>query len=254
MTCRRICRELLWLARFGEFGPSSGPHLDHLASCRSCRDEVGFDRALVRQLRTALATRVADADPSPRAWEGVLARMGQPEPRPSRLREWSTVLVARLRVASAMAGGSLAIVLALNFQIVPVLPSAVIDGGITASTPARASVDGFRLGANVPPSDRPPAEEDPADASSSVSSFPELRVEQLPAAALLVASNGADGDLEPDPGTTGPEPATERQPIVFRLVPVDAAVVAGPAVTQVDEEPSTEPAPPPVAPLSSEPS
>ena len=64
MSCRRTCRELLWLTRFGEFGPSSAPHLEHLSGCRSCRDEVGFDRAMVQQLRLALAVRVTSDTPS----------------------------------------------------------------------------------------------------------------------------------------------------------------------------------------------
>jgi RNA polymerase sigma-70 factor (ECF subfamily) len=83
MKCRRICRELLWLARFGEFGPSSQPHLDHLANCRGCRDEVGFDRAMVEQLRIALAERIADAAPSPSAFDRIWARAQTPEPRPA---------------------------------------------------------------------------------------------------------------------------------------------------------------------------
>ena len=80
MSCRRIRRELLWLVRFGAFDAGSAPHLDHLAGCQDCRDEVGLDRALVRQLRTALDARIGDASPSPSAWDGVLARMRQPEP------------------------------------------------------------------------------------------------------------------------------------------------------------------------------
>ena len=78
MSCRRICRELLWLARFGEFGPSSAPHLDHLAGCSACRDEVGFDRALVQQLRLALAERIASDEPSPSAWDVILERAPRP--------------------------------------------------------------------------------------------------------------------------------------------------------------------------------
>lgn len=121
MRCRRICRELLWLARFGEFGPSSQPHLDHLASCRGCRDAVGFDRAMVEQLRTALAQRIQAAEPSPSAWAGILARASTPEPAPAaRFWEWSTAFLARLRWATAMAGTGLALVLALNMEIVPI--------------------------------------------------------------------------------------------------------------------------------------
>lgn len=121
MNCRRISRELLWLVRFGELGLSSQPHLDHLASCRGCRDEVGFDRAMVEQLRRALASRIESANPSSTAWEGILARAQAPEPAPvARLWEWSTALIGRLRWATAMAGTGLALVLALNMEIVPV--------------------------------------------------------------------------------------------------------------------------------------
>ena len=121
MRRRRICRELLWLARFGEFGPSSQPHLDHLASCRGCRDAVGFDRAMVERLRTALAQRIQAAEPSPSAWAGILARASTPQPAPAaRLWEWSTAFLARLRWATAMAGTGLALVLALNMEIVPI--------------------------------------------------------------------------------------------------------------------------------------
>lgn len=123
MRCRRIRRELLWLARFGEFGPSSQPHLDHLAGCRACRDEIGFDRAMVEQLRIALARRVEEADPSSGAWDRILARAQTPEPAPAaRLWRWSSGLIARLRWATAMAGTGLALVLALNMEIVPVGP------------------------------------------------------------------------------------------------------------------------------------
>jgi hypothetical protein len=113
-----VCRELLWLARFGEFGPSSQPHLDHLAGCRHCRDEVGFDRAMVQQLRIALAERVEDAAPSPDAFQAILARARQPEQRRWFV-TWAAAL-GRLRFATAMAGTGLALVLALNMEVVRV--------------------------------------------------------------------------------------------------------------------------------------
>ena len=123
MSCRRICRELLWLARFGEFGPSSQPHLDHLVACRGCRDEVGFDRAMVQQLRIALAARIDDTSPPSSAWEAILERAQRPEPAPAaRLWEWSAAVVGRLRFATAMASTGLALVLALNMEIVPIGP------------------------------------------------------------------------------------------------------------------------------------
>jgi len=134
MKCRRICRELLWLARFGEFGPSSQPHLDHLAGCQGCRDEVGYDREMVRQLRAALAARIEGMTPSATAWEGILRRAQAPEP--SRLASWwsrSTGVVARLRTATAMAGTGLALLLALNMEIVPLSSPSGTDASVTSS-------------------------------------------------------------------------------------------------------------------------
>lgn len=125
MSCRRICRELLWLARFGELGPSSQPHLDHLVGCRGCRDEVGFDREMVRQLRVALAERVEGLQPSSTAWEGILRRAQAPEP--SRFAAWwqrSMGRVGRLRTATAMAGTGLALVLTLQMEVMPMMPAA----------------------------------------------------------------------------------------------------------------------------------
>jgi hypothetical protein len=131
MSCRRVCRELLWLSRLGELGPSSQPHLDHLVDCRSCRDEVGFDREMVRQLRVALAARIEGMQPSPSSWETILRRAQAPEP--SRFAAWwqrSIGLVGRLRTATAMAGTGLALVLALQMEVVPIpqpSPDATIE-------------------------------------------------------------------------------------------------------------------------------
>lgn len=125
MNCPRVCRELRWLARFGELGPSSQPHLDHLADCAACRYEVGFDRAMVQQLRSALALRVGGMTPSPDAWERILRRAQAPEPVPARLWSRSTAMLGRLRTATAVAGTGLALVLTLNMEVVPVaVPSA----------------------------------------------------------------------------------------------------------------------------------
>jgi hypothetical protein len=122
MRCRRICRELLWLARFGELGPSSAPHLDHLAGCRACRDEVGFDRALVQQLRVALAERIANEEPSPGAWGIILARAQAPEV--SGLAVLLGVLVGRLRTATAVSAVALAAIIATSTQISVMHPEA----------------------------------------------------------------------------------------------------------------------------------
>ena len=125
MSCRRICRELLWLARFGEFGPSSVPHLDHLAECRNCRDEVGFDRALVQQLRLALAERIEHAAPSPAAWGVILERAQEPERGIGGfLRGRAGALAARLRTATAITAVALAGIIATSTHVAITHPEA----------------------------------------------------------------------------------------------------------------------------------
>ncbi|HET6379688.1 MAG TPA: hypothetical protein VFH63_01450 [candidate division Zixibacteria bacterium] len=75
MTCRRVSRELLERFRFGEeLDERSAPHLEHLQTCLTCREELGMDRALVRQLRRALAARVEGYAPSPASWQLVRER------------------------------------------------------------------------------------------------------------------------------------------------------------------------------------
>jgi predicted hotdog family 3-hydroxylacyl-ACP dehydratase len=125
MSCRRICRELLWLARFGELGPSSAPHLDHLADCRACRDEVGFDRALVQQLRLALAERIEHAAPSPAAWGAILMRAQEPE-RGVRgfLQGRAAALASRLRTATAITAVALAGIIATSTHVAITHPEA----------------------------------------------------------------------------------------------------------------------------------
>ncbi len=132
MSCGRVRRELLDTVRFGELGPSSASHLEHLSGCRACRDEVGFDRALVAQLRRALAARVDPPVPPSRAWYAILREAQRPEPRVS-VWTWSTTLVARLRTATAMAGTGLALVLALNMEVIPLTAP---DPGTPAAEPA----------------------------------------------------------------------------------------------------------------------
>jgi hypothetical protein len=113
MSCSRLRRELLDLFRFGELDGRSAPHLDHLVACRACRDEVGLDRALVQQLRVALAERVAGTAPSPEVWPIILRRAQAP---PSGLGAWLrshwTMLANRLRIATAVSAVALAALVA----------------------------------------------------------------------------------------------------------------------------------------------
>lgn len=128
MSCRRVRREVLEIVRFGEIGPGSSPHLEHLSRCGGCRDEVGFDRALVAQLRRALAARVDPVTPPSRAWYAILRETQRPEPRRS-VWTWSSALVGRLRTATAMAGTGLALLVALNMEVIPVSVPAPRDAG-----------------------------------------------------------------------------------------------------------------------------
>jgi hypothetical protein len=125
MSCRRICRELIELARFGELDRRSAPHLEHLAACRGCRDEVGFDRELVERLRTALAQRVEHPGPSGSAFAAILARAQTDEP--SVWRRWLRLnpglLAERLRAASGVAVVGLAILLSTGTRLEIVQPT-----------------------------------------------------------------------------------------------------------------------------------
>ena len=234
MSCRRIRRELLWLVRFGDFDVGSAPHLEHLAGCQDCRDEVGLDRALVRQLRTALAARIGDATPSPSAWEGVLARMRQPEA--SATRPWTTRLAAFLKAGSAMAGASLALVVALNLEMAPIgavpLPDSSDIGAVTASTPAGHGSGLRHWEGRAPAAGTGLVNEAPG----SVIWVPNVN-EQLPLGrTALQAAPPAAAEPAPDATNT----------MVVRVIPVDMATIstAGP-----DDPARDEPAVPAATPV-----
>jgi hypothetical protein len=243
MSCRRIRRELLWLVRFGDFDAGSAPHLDHLAGCQGCRDEIGLDRALVRQLRTALAERIGDATPSPTAWEGVLVRMRQPEPSP--LRAWPAKLASLLRAGSAMAGASLALILALNLEMAPIGPIASPESTdlqvVTAGGPSGRG-GGIRQWEG-----RAPAAGTGLDreADALVVWVP-VRSEQLPLNRTVLA--GTPGDDAPVEPADQPAGSPER-PAVLRLVPFDEAAMSNSSDADAegasDSQP-TQPATPPV--------
>jgi hypothetical protein len=249
MSCRRARRQLLWLVRFGELGRESALHLDHLADCRACRDEVGFDRALVRELRVALAARVGDASPSPSAWEGIVARMRQPEPRSSSLRAWVLRLGGALRAGTAMAGASLALVLALHLEVVPVLPAATPGG-----EPADAAASPPAWAGEIPPfvDVAPPAgaaadAEDEA-AAASVVLHPTVEAEQLPPGRHEVSGNAVARPAEADGMATEPAVVTGWQLLAVRLVPADAARLDAREAGTGEAEEKPEPVPSPALP------
>jgi hypothetical protein len=245
MSCRRIRRELLWLVRFGDFDAGSAPHLEHLAGCQGCRDEVGLDRALVRQLRTALAERIGDAAPSPRAWEGVLVRMRQPEP--SAVRQWPARLAALLRAGSAMAGASLALVLALNLEMAPIGPGLTPE---SLDPPAGSASTPVGRGAGLRDWEgRAPAAGTGLVHQASVATFwmPTAN-EQLPwERGALQDPVAEEIDAErPESSGQGGDPGAS---VVLSLVPVDAAAVAAADEASASADSDDEPAPPPVPPV-----
>ena len=69
-----------------------------------------------------------------------------------RLWEWSTAIVARLRVATGMAFASLALILALNTQLVPAGTVSDGSGGATLSAVAAGPAPRNELGMGVRPS------------------------------------------------------------------------------------------------------
>jgi anti-sigma factor RsiW len=101
MSCSQVRRELLeHFALSGELGPRSGPHLAHIESCAECRQEVGIDRELVKQLRRALRDRVEGGAPSEASWELVRRRTVDRPVRP-----WSVRALHWGGMASAAAAG-----------------------------------------------------------------------------------------------------------------------------------------------------
>ena len=244
MSCRRIRRELLWLVRFGEFDAESAPHLDHLAGCQGCRDDVGLDRALVRQLRTALAERIGEATPSPSAWEGVLARMRQPEPVQ---RPWTMRLASFLRAGSAMAGASLALIVALNLEVAPIgsTPSPAADlEAVTAGVPVRAGA-GIRHWEG-----RAPAAGNGIDRQdvTSVVWVP-TPSEQLPLGRSTLAAVFEDAEVTAPIVAPNPDADRADQSVVLRLVPIDAAAIAGSGSKSSDATSTDGPSAPAIPPV-----
>lgn len=246
MSCRRICRELLSFVRFGELGPRSQPHLDHLAGCASCRDEVGYDREMVQRLRAALAARIEGMDPSPQVWEQILRRAQAPDPEPGGWLARVGVAAARRRTTTAMAGTALALVLALNMEVVSVIPAITTDATMEAVIADTGSADSQRWAR--PSAQRPgaPTIETPMDAPRLVlAAQPEVRMTGIVA-----------GLTPPSTATaTAPDPEPEVR-VVFR-----SAAPVGPladddlldVASSVEEEPDDEEAEPQPAASPAEP-
>lgn len=238
MRCRRICRELLWLARFGEFGPSSVPHLDHLASCGGCRDEVGFDRALVQQLRVALAERIASEEPSPGSWSVILARAQTPERGLADfLRGHLASLASRLRTATAVSAVALAAIIATSTPVAITHPEAG-----SAETERVPSAAGELF-------ERQPLVPRPRNVATPVVYVPAAAPHDPEAAFLVSASLPAGGITESAGGSAVEETVVESSVVVrapfSRLTPADPVGSRDPAPPPApvvrDDVPAGEP-------------
>ena len=130
MSCRRVRRELIERFRFGELDGRSAPHLEHLRSCDECRDDVGLDRAVVRSLQRALALRVAQAGPSPAAFDAIRRRALEADGPTwgERLWRWARVLPSGAAIALA------------SFAIIGGLPNGVPQ----AAAPRQVAWPGFQ--------------------------------------------------------------------------------------------------------------
>lgn len=244
MSCRRICRELLSFVRFGELGPRSQPHLDHLAGCASCRDEVGYDREMVQRLRTALAARIEGMDPSPQVWEQILRRAQAPDAEPAD--GWLGRLGAaavRRRTTTAMAGTALALVLALNMEVVPIMPATTTDASMEAAITDADGSDSQRWARPSAVSPTPVTAREVVGPRRVVTSPPEIRMTGIVA-----------GLTPPSASEVASEPAPEVL-VVFRSVePVgpladdDRLDAGSPAQEEPDEEPEPQPASSPAEP------
>ena len=226
MRCKRICRELLWLARFSEFGPSSAPHLDHLALCRGCRDEVGFDRALVQQLRLTLAERIASEEPSPRAW-GVILERAQAQERGvgGFLRGHASSLASRLRAPMAVTAMALAGIIATSTNV--------------ATHPEAGSAGTeLRQGAYGEIFERQPIAIGPMNAATPVAQLAGPSAPLPAAVAALAAERAAE--------ETAIEPVVMVGAPLSRLMPADSVVIRddpppAPAPAVRDDIPAGEP-------------
>lgn len=239
MSCRRICRELLAFVRFGELGPRSQPHLDHLAGCASCRDEIGYDREMVQRLRLALRSRVEGMDPSPQAWEQILRRAQSPDPEVAG--GWLGRLgsaAARRRTTTAMAGTALALVLALNMEVASIMPAISTDASMDAVTADAVRGDSQRWARPRSVRHAPDLVERAHEAPIAPVAAPEIRM------------TGIVAGLTPPSATAAAVPEPTEVRVVFRSVePVghladDDRLDTGSSAT---EEPEAEPEPHPAS-------
>jgi hypothetical protein len=180
-------------------------------------------------------------DPSPQVWEQILRRAQAPDPEPPS--GWLTrlgIAAARRRTTTAMAGTALALVLALNMEVVSLIP-VTADPSLDAVVTEADAGDSQRWARpSARRQDGAPSVEAQAEAPRVViATGPEVRMTGI-VAGLTPPSASA---------VTAPDPEPEVR-VVFR-----SAHPVGPladddridAVSSVPEEPDEEPEPQPAA-------
>lgn len=143
MSCSQVRAELLEHFAFREeLGPRSWPHLEHLESCAECREEVGIDRALIRQLRGALQERMEGSAPSEASW-GLVRRRTVDRPA----QPWTARVVHRGGMVSAAAAACImlfAVATAPDARLSPGTQPVVFDAALArrALEPLEEASDG----------------------------------------------------------------------------------------------------------------
>ena len=152
-----------------------------------------------------------------------------------------------------MAGATLAVVMALNVDVVAMRPSDALSestAGPSAALPARPPrlADGFpQVTVGVPYAPAATAGGIEARGPIVVGTVPEP--EQLPLSGIRGQDTAAAGDpADTEPAVPDAAPDDAWQPLTVRLVPADAAVVRGASADASAPAPPPEPEPtPPVS-------
>jgi hypothetical protein len=142
--------------------------------------------------------------------------MRQPEPS---VRAWPARLAAFLRAGSAMAGASLALILALNLEMVPIGPVAAPDvdvDTISASAPAGRGAGLRHWDGRAPAAGTGLVRADPT------ALFMPTVTETLPPSRDALQDDGATPTTDPADNAVQQGPS-----VALHLVPVDAAAMRG---------------------------
>ena len=142
MSCSRVRRDLLAQMAFDdEAWPGSVRHLDHLEACADCREEVGIDRDLVRQLRRALRDRVEGHAPSATTWSLVRSRTVDQAAQPlaDRLVRWGGMVAAAAAAGVMMIG----VATAPGTRLFSVPPSPFVESAARRAVPVGEETIGW---------------------------------------------------------------------------------------------------------------